>query len=54
MRTIRHCIWKRVKADPVERKLVFLAANERSVGMEIPIDDVLEIHGDVVDYMDDM
>ena len=42
------------QVDPVERKLVFLAANECSVGMEIPIDDVLEIHGDVVDYMDDM
>ena len=42
------------QVDPVERKLVFLAANERSVGMEIRIDDVLEIHGDVVDYMDDM
>ena len=40
--------------DPVERKLVFLAANERSAGNEIHIDDILEIHGDLVDYMDDM
>ena len=39
--------------DPVERKLVFLAANERSAGKEISIDDILEIHGDLVDYMDD-
>ena len=31
--------------DPVERKLVFLAANERSAGKEISIDDILEIHG---------
>ena len=40
--------------DSVERKLVFLAANERSAGKEISIDDILEIHGDLVDYMDDM
>ena len=39
--------------DPVERKLVFLAATERSAGNEIHIDDILEIHGDLVDYMDD-
>ena len=42
------------QVDAVERKLVFLAANERSAGMEIPIDDILEIHGDLVDYMEDM
>lgn len=42
------------QVDAVERKLVFLAANERSAGKEIPIDDVLEIHGDVVDCMEDM
>ena len=40
--------------DPAERKLVFLAANERSAGKEISIDDILEIHGDLVDYMDDI
>ena len=40
--------------DPVERKLVFLAANERSAGKEISIDDILEIQGDLVDYMDDI
>ena len=40
--------------DPVERKLVFLAANERSAGKEISIDDILEIHGDLVDYVDDI
>ena len=42
------------QVDQVERKLVFLAANERSAGKEIRIDDILEIHGDLVDYMDDM
>ena len=40
--------------DPVERKLVFLADNNRSAGKEISIEDVLEIHGDLVDYMDDI
>ena len=40
--------------DPVERKLVFLAANERSAGKGISIEDILETHGDLVDYMDDI
>ena len=40
--------------DAVERKLVFLAADERSAGKEIRIDDILGIHGKLVDYMDDM
>ena len=35
--------------DAVERKLVFLAANERSAGKNISIDDILEIHGGLVD-----
>ena len=38
--------------DAVERKLVFLAENERSAGMEIPIDDILELYGDLVDSME--
>ena len=42
------------QVDTVERKLVFLAANDRSAGKEIRIGDVLEIHGNLVDYMDDM
>lgn len=42
------------QVDSVERKLVFLAANERSAGNEIHIDDILEIHGDLVNYIDDM
>ena len=40
--------------DSVERKLVFLADNNRSAGKEISIEDVLEIHDDLVDYMDDI
>ena len=42
------------QVEPVERKLVFLAANERSGGKEIGIDSILEIHGDLVDYMDEV
>ena len=37
------------QVDAVERKLVFLAANERSAGKNISIDDILEIHGGLVD-----
>ena len=37
------------QVDSVERKLVFLAENERSAGKNISIDDILEIHGDLVD-----
>lgn len=39
------------KVRQVERKLVFLAANERSGGKEIGIDSILEIHGEVVEDM---
>lgn len=42
------------QVEPVERKLVFLAANERSGGKEIGIDSILEIHGELVDYMDEV
>ena len=38
--------------DPIERAIVFLATNDRSAGMKIAIDDVKEIHGELVDYMD--
>ena len=37
---------------PIERTIVFLADNGRSAGMIIAIDDVKEIHGELVDYMD--
>ena len=37
------------QVDSAERKLVFLADNNRSAGKEISIEDVLEIHGDLVD-----
>ena len=39
--------------DPIERTIVFLADNGRSAGMIIAIDDIKEIHGELVDYMDD-
>ena len=41
------------QVDSVKRKLVFLAANERSAGNGICIDDILEIHGDLRDDMED-
>ena len=50
----RKFIGKVRQVESIERKLVFLAANERSAGKEISIDDILEIHGDLVDYMDDI
>ena len=50
----QECTGKVRQVDQVERKLVFLAVNERSAGKEIIINDILEIHGDQVDYMDDM
>ena len=39
--------------DSIERTIDFLADNGRSAGMIIAIDDVKEIHGELVDYMDD-
>ena len=36
--------------DPIERTIVFLADNGRSAGMIIAIDDVKEIHGELLDY----
>lgn len=40
--------------DTVDRTVVFLAANGRSVGKTIKIDDIKEIHGELVDYMDEV
>ena len=40
--------------DPIERTVVFLAANGRSVGKTIRVDDITEIHGELVDYMDEV
>ena len=42
------------QVDSAERKLVFLADNNRSAGKETSIEDVLEIHDDLVGYMDDI
>ena len=50
----REFIGKVRQVEPVERKLVFFAANERSGGKEIGIDSILEIHGELVDYMENM
>ncbi|MDO4746650.1 MAG: hypothetical protein Q4B18_08840 [Bacillota bacterium] len=41
------------KIEPLERTIVFLADNGRSAGKKVPIDDVTEIHGELVDYMDE-
>ena len=42
------------QVEPVERKRVFFAENERSGGKEIGIDSILEIHGELVDDMDEV
>ncbi len=43
--------------DPVERAVVFLAANGRSKGKQISVDDILDLSGDVInsigEYGDD-
>ena len=39
--------------DTVERTVVFLADNGRSKGKLVRIDEILEIHGDSVDYLDE-
>ena len=41
------------KIDSVERTVVFLAANGRSAGKTIRVDDITEIRGELVDYMDE-
>ena len=41
------------KIDAVARTLIFLAENGRSRGKTILIDDISEIHGELVDYMDE-
>lgn len=40
--------------DTVDRTIVFLAANGRSAGKTIKIDDIKEIHGELIDYMDEV
>ena len=40
------------KIDPIERTVVFLAANGRSAGKKVPVDDIKEIHGDLVDHIE--
>ena len=40
--------------DPVERVVVFLAENGRSKGKTVRIDRLYEIHGELVDDMNDI
>ena len=40
--------------DTVARRVVFLAENGRSAGKAVYIDDILDIHGEPVDYLDGM
>ena len=47
----RKFIGKVRQVESIERKLVFLAANERSGGKEISINSILDIHGELVDYI---
>ena len=39
--------------DPIERTVVFLADNGRSAGKTIRVDEIKEIHGELVDYLDE-
>lgn len=39
--------------DTIERKVVFLAENGRFAGKTVFVDDIREIHGELVDYMDE-
>ena len=39
--------------DKVERTVVFLATNGRSAGKAIKIDEIKNVHGELVDYMDE-
>lgn len=41
------------KVDAVARQIIFLAENRRSIGKSIGIDLISQIHGELVDYMDD-
>lgn len=40
--------------NAIDRKVVFLAENGRSAGKIVFIDDIMEIHGELVDYMDEI
>lgn len=40
--------------DVIDRKVVFLSGNDRSAGKTVFIDDIMEIHGELVDYMDEL
>ena len=40
--------------DTIEGKVVFLAENGRSAGKAVYVDRIIEIHGELVAYMDDI
>jgi len=40
--------------DTIDRKVVFLAENGRSAGKTVFVDDIMEIHGELVDYLDEI
>ena len=40
--------------DVIDRKVVFFAGHGRSAGKTVFIDDIMEIHGELVDYMDEL
>lgn len=39
--------------DPVERTVAFMAENGRSKGKIIRVEDIMEVHGDMVDYLEE-
>ena len=39
--------------DPIDRTVVFLADNSRSAGKTIRVDDIKEIHGELMDNIDE-
>jgi hypothetical protein len=41
------------KIDPIEGVIVYFAENERSDGKTVPLGCIWEIHGELVDYMDE-
>lgn len=40
--------------DAIDRKVVFLAENGRSAGKTVFVDDIMKIHGELVDYIDEI
>lgn len=49
----QECTGKVRHIDAVERTIVFLAENGRSAGRKVAVDDVLGIHGKLMEHIDD-